>query len=330
MAGLAALALNAGPSHSTIICSVRWNRRGPARSLASSPATWSRRQSMTLSIRAVSVASRTSGPWSATTAASSSRSRNRPSSLPYQASSARRAVPQPGSSSSRKVRRLARILRMATRVWWIRSVGSCRRSVPLREPTADWAHSGRVPMDRWRASTVPVRLRSSSSSSPRSFRRNVRAAMASTRWSTMPAVGSGKTSSWTARRPAEPGRGRLRTLVDVVLQRIDRHLPSSVSSLRVPDRRCPSDERAGRRASDGREVPRYPGAMRAVTIVDGDLRWNEHPDPSRRSGPGGRGGGGRRPQRRRHVAAEGPLPGPAGVAGRHSGHGVQRHRPQHR
>ena len=30
-AGLAALALNAGPSHSTIICSVSWKRRAPPR-----------------------------------------------------------------------------------------------------------------------------------------------------------------------------------------------------------------------------------------------------------------------------------------------------------
>ena len=35
-AGLAALALNSGPSHSTIICSLSWNRRAPPRSVATS------------------------------------------------------------------------------------------------------------------------------------------------------------------------------------------------------------------------------------------------------------------------------------------------------
>src|SRR5665213_2578352 len=35
---------------------------------------------------------------------------------------------------------------------------------------------------------------------------------------------------------------------------------------------------------DRRGVPRYPGVMRAVTIIDGDLAWNEHPDPT--PGPG--------------------------------------------
>ena len=35
--------------------------------------------------------------------------------------------------------------------------GSVRRSVPFRHPAADCAHSGRGPIARWRASTVPVR-----------------------------------------------------------------------------------------------------------------------------------------------------------------------------
>ena len=64
-AGFAALALNAGPSHRIPICSVRWNRRGPARSMAISSSTARRRQSMTAVRRATSPASSTSGPRSA-------------------------------------------------------------------------------------------------------------------------------------------------------------------------------------------------------------------------------------------------------------------------
>ena len=92
--------------------------------------------------------------------------------------------------------------RMATLLWWIRSVGSDRRSVPFMASGADWAHRGRVPFDTWRASTTSVRGRSSPISSEESLTRKVRADMASTRWRTMPAVGSGNTSSTRVPGPA--------------------------------------------------------------------------------------------------------------------------------
>ena len=63
----------------------------------------------------------TPGPLSLISSRMMLRSRAWPRHSPYQANSARSDVPQVGSSSSRKVRRLERILRMATRLWWIRS-----------------------------------------------------------------------------------------------------------------------------------------------------------------------------------------------------------------
>ena len=194
-AGAAPLAVNAGPSHKIIICSVSWKRRGPAWSAAMRSATAPRCQSTTASSRTTSAGSSVSGPLSLMTPASRSRSRDWPSSLPYQASSARNEVPHAGSTRSRKVRRLERMRRMATRLWWMRSVRSGRRSVPANDSTADWAHSGRVPIVMVRPSTVSVPFDWRTNSSPKSLSRKVRADMASTRCRTMPAVGSGKESS---------------------------------------------------------------------------------------------------------------------------------------
>ena len=98
------------------------------------------------------------------------------------------------------------VRRMATRLWWMRSVSVWRRSVPSSDSRADWAQSGRVPILVVRASRVPVRLSSSTSSSPMSLSRKVRADMARTRWRTIPAVGSGKCSGAVSspRVPAVP------------------------------------------------------------------------------------------------------------------------------
>ena len=153
------------------------------------------RTPITESRRSTSSGSRTSGPLTVTTSERMWRSRTSPRRPPYQASSARSDVPQAGSRASRKVRRLERMRRMATRLWWTRSTSLARRWEPCSVdgrrlgPQGTVGQSGAERGRRWR------RRRASTSSSSMSFNRKVRAAWASTRWSTIPAVGSVRTSS---------------------------------------------------------------------------------------------------------------------------------------
>ena len=84
---------------------------------------------------------------------------------------------------------------MATRLWWIRSVWVVARWFPSSSLAADWAQTGRACIMMLSAPTVSHRFVSSNSSLPMSFNRKVRAEPASTRWRTMPADGSGRSSS---------------------------------------------------------------------------------------------------------------------------------------
>ncbi len=193
-AGLVALDLKCGRSQMPIICSVSWKRRALPRSLAISFMVLASRSVTTAPSWSTWSASMTSGPFSAMMPRRMWRSLDSPRRPPYQASSARRAVLQAGSKTRRNVRRLERVRRMATRLWWMRSVSVWRRSVPSSDSRADWAQSGPGAHLRGEGLQGAGRLSSSTSSSPMSFKRKVRADMARTRCSTMPAVGSGKCS----------------------------------------------------------------------------------------------------------------------------------------
>ena len=133
---------------------------------------------------------------------------------PYQASSARREVPQPGSRARRKVRRLERMRRRATRLWWIRSTSVVRRCGAVEVRSAGLGPQGPVgPGGCQRRSRRPALVAPgpSTSSSPMSLRRKVRADRASTRWRTMPADGLGEVASVDADPvvAGRPGEARL-------------------------------------------------------------------------------------------------------------------------
>ena len=208
---------------------------------------------------------------------------------------------------------------------WPPGSGGCarwdrrRRSVPWSDSTADWAHSGRVPVARREGVDGPAPTGPSSTSSPRSFRRKVRADRARTRWRTMPAVGSATASS---ARPRPPGAGGAAD-------------PSS-PSLVVLDRCCGSWSCLRRQPTGEGRPWRRPVPRGDVPVRSGHARRDHRrggpplgraPRPGPRSGRGGGGRGRRRGQRRRPAPAAGAVPGTPRLAGRHPRHGVLRHGP---